>query len=173
MSLIRDKILTGIMLLLVGILFWVAPATTTRAIYGAVGVVLALSGAIRLIIALRIRGTSFLKILTIAIAILILILGIFLIINPEFLINYSFIVFGLIMIVNGLVNIFSVLKGEINVGGNKPIYLILSVLLVIAGVIVLINPFSTAQTLTMGIGFMLILSGIINIIIALRIKIRY
>ncbi|MCR4922704.1 MAG: DUF308 domain-containing protein [Lachnospiraceae bacterium] len=170
MAVKRDMIFTGIALLLVGLLFLIAPITTTRVIYGAIGLVFAIAGAIRLFFAIRVMEAGILKTQTIVVSILLLLLGIFFLVNPEFLVLYNYIIFGLIMIVNGLVNIFGVIKGEIYTSGNKVLHIVLSVLLVIIGIIVLAHPFSTAAMLTIMIGVFLLVSGIVNIVSALFIR---
>lgn len=170
MTIKRDKILTGLILLIVGILFLAAPTTTTKIIYGAVGVVLAISGILRLIMALRIKEAGIMKTLAIIFAAILLILGVFFLINPNFLIAYDYIIFGLLMVANGFVNILGVLKGEIKIQGSKFLYILLSAVLLIAGIVVLLHPFSAAAMLTRLIGIMLILSGVINLVIALRIR---
>jgi len=170
MAIKRDAIFNGIALLAVGILFLIAPTATTKFIYGMIGLVIALAGALRLIAGIRFKGNSPAKIAIIVQAVVLLILGIFLLINPDFLIAYNYIIFGLIMIINGIVNIFGVIRGEVEVHGNKIIYLILSALLIVAGVIVLAHPVAAAEMLTIMIGVMLIISGLINLFIAFRMR---
>jgi len=167
MAYTRDKIVTGIALIIVGVLFLAAPTTTTKVLYGSIGLVLAIAGLFRLIVGLRYTGSGFGKFLILVPAVILIILGIFLLTNPSFLIAYDYIIFGLIMILNGIFNIVGIFKGEIQ--GNKLFNLILSVLLVIAGFVVLAHPISAAEMLTMLIGVLLIVSGIINVLIALRI----
>ncbi len=170
MAMKRDKIVTGIALFAVGILFFAAPSTTTRMLYSLIGLVFALAGAFRLITGLRIKEMGPQKLMIIVPAVILLLVGIFLFANPEFLVAYNYIVFGVIMVANGLFNILGVLKGEVQVGSSKPMILMLSALLLIAGLAVLAHPVAVAEMLTSMIGFMLILSGMINIIFALRIQ---
>ncbi|MCR4996826.1 MAG: DUF308 domain-containing protein [Butyrivibrio sp.] len=170
MSMKRDKIMAGGALLILGVLFLTSPTTTTRLIYSAIGVVLALTGLVRLIMALRIKEWGVLKVLIIIVSVILMILGIVLMINPDILIAYNYIIFGLIMIINGMVNIISVIKGEMQTTGNKIIYIALSLILLIVGVVIIIHPFSAAEMLTKLIGIMLIASGIINLVIALNIS---
>ncbi len=169
MTLKRDKILTGIALLVVGILFMVAPMTTTRLIYGAIGIVLILAGISRLVLWIRIKEAGFLKTFNLILAILLTILGIFFLVAPEFFIAYAYIVFGILLAVNGALNIVGVMQGTIQPQGGKWMYLILSVLLFIAGIVVIVHPFAMANTVTSLIGIMLIAGGLINLWIALRI----
>ncbi len=170
MTLKRETIFNGITLLLVGILFLAAPITTTMVIYGLIGFVIALAGALHLVSGLRYNGDNSAKIMIIIPGILLVIVGIFLLLNPGFLVAYNYIIFGLIMIVNGILNILSAFKGEAQVYGNKVVYIVLSALLLIAGVVVLVHPFAAAELLTMFIGIMLIISGLINLFIALRLQ---
>ncbi len=54
--------------------------------------------------------------------------------------------------------------------GNKYVYIILSALLAVLGVIMLFNPFSAADMVMRIIGGLLIADGIVNLLIAWRMR---
>lgn len=168
MTLKRDRILTGIALLVIGILFLAAPTSSSLVIAVAIGIILILEGLVRGYAALKKKdkekGLSVKAILLLSLVLIAV--GIVLVVNPSFLVAYCYIIFGIVLILNALANIIGVLKGEIQVEGNKYVYLALSVLLVVAGVVMLFNPFSAANVMMRIIGGMLIADGIVNLLIA-------
>ena len=98
------------------------------------------------------------------------IVGIILTANPGYLIAYSYIVFGLVLIVNNFINILGAMKNEIRVEGSKTLYLLVSAALLILGVVILLNPFATSDILTRIIGVTLIVDGIVNLLVGFRMK---
>ena len=170
MAMKRDKILSGLAYLIIGILFFAAPTTSAKILASTVGIVLILQGLVRAFAAWRMKGAGLSRTIIIVLAAALLILGIFLLANPGFLIAYYYIVFGLIMIANALVNLFGVLRGEIRVSGNRTIYLILSAVLLVFGVIVLFHPFAASDALMRLVGTALIACGIADLWIAFQIK---
>ncbi|MCR4617045.1 MAG: DUF308 domain-containing protein [Lachnospiraceae bacterium] len=168
MGIKRNKIIMGIMFLLVGILFLAAPSTTTKVIYSVIGVVFVLAGVIRLISILRAKGDMKGKIFQIVLSAIVIALGVFFLINPEFLVTYSYIVFGFVVILNGAANFLNLLRG--GGGKSKFLTLIVSLVLIIVGVLILVHPFVAAEMVTTLIGVALIIVGVINLIYGLTIK---
>ncbi len=166
----RDKILSGIALLVIGILFIAAPASSARAVWSVIGIIILAAGLLRGIMAFKMKEAGFVKTLMFITAAVLIIVGIILTANPGYLIAYSFIVFGLILIVNNFINILGVMKNEIRVEGSRTLYLVLSAALLILGVVILLNPFATSDILTRIIGVALIVDGIVDLLIGLRIK---
>lgn len=170
MALKRDRILFGLALLIIGILFFAAPTTSAKILASTVGIVLILQGLVRAFAAWRMKEAGLSRTVIIILAAVLLILGIFLLANPGFLIAYYYIVFGLIMIANGLVNLFGVLRGEIRVSGSRTLYLILSAALLVFGIIVLFHPFAASDALMRLVGIALLACGVVDLWIAFQIK---
>ena len=170
MTLKKDRILSGIALLVIGILFLAAPATSSLVVAIAVGIILILEGLARGYAVLKKQEKDSSAKIVLLLAVVLIVLGIFLVVNPGYLVAYSYIIFGILLILNALSNIIGVLKGEIQVEGNKFIYLILSAVVAIVGVIMLFNPFSAANIMMRIIGAMLIADGIINLLIAWKMR---
>ncbi len=170
MALKRDRILFGLALLIIGILFFAAPTTSAKILASTVGIVLILQGLVRAFAAWRMKEAGLSRTVIIILAAVLLILGIFLLANPGFLIAYYYIVFGLIMIANGLVNLLGVLRGEIRVSGSRTIYLILSAALLVLGIIILLHPFAASDALMRLVGIALLACGVVDLWIAFQIK---
>ena len=170
MALKRDRILFGLALLIIGILFFAAPTTSAKILASTVGIVLILQGLVRAFAAWRMKEAGLSRTVIIILAAVLLILGIFLLANPGFLIAYYYIVFGLIMIANGLVNLFGVLRGEIRVSGSRTLYLILSAALLVFGIIVLFHPIAASDALMRLVGIALLACGVVDLWIAFQIK---
>lgn len=170
MTLKRDRILSGIALLVIGILFLAAPTSSSLVVATVVGFILILEGLVRGYAALKRKEKDLSTKAVLALAAILIVLGIILVVNPGILVAYSYIIFGIVLILNVLSNILGVLKGEIRVEGNKLIYILLSAVLAIVGVIVLFNPFSAANMMMRIIGGMLIADGIVNLLIAWKMR---
>ena len=170
MTLKRDRILTGIALLVIGILFLAAPASSSLVIATMIGIILILEGLVRGYAALKKKEKDISTKAILLWSAVLIVLGILLLVNPGYLVAYSYIIFGIVLILNALSNMIGVLKGEIQVEGNKYIYLILSAVLAIVGVIMLFNPFSAANMMMRIIGGMLIADGIVNLLIAWKMR---
>ncbi len=169
MTLKRDRILSGIALLVIGILFLAAPTSSSLVIATVIGIILILEGLMRGYVALRKKEKDLSTKAVLVLACILIVLGITLVVNPGILVAYSYIIFGIVLILNAMSNIIGVLKGEIQVEGNKLIYILMSAVLAVAGVIMLFNPFSAANVMMRIIGAMLIVDGIVNLLIAWKI----
>ena len=170
MTLKKDSILSGIALLVIGILFIAAPATSAKVIAAIIGIVLILEGLFRRWVALRQRVKNVSQKLLAILALVLIVLGIFLLINPGYLIAYSYVIFGIVLILNALYNIYGVLRGEIRVAGNRLFYLILSAALAVIGIVILFNPFTAANVMMRIIGGLLMAGGIVNRLIAWKMR---
>ena len=168
MTLKRDRILSGIALLAIGILFLAAPTSSSLVIAAVIGIILSLEGLVRGYEALRKKEKDISTKAILVLAVVLIVLGIFLLVNPGYLVAYSYIIFGIVLILNALSNIVGVMKGEIAFESGKYIYIILSALLAVIGVIILFNPFSAANMMMRIIGGLLIADGIVNLLIAWR-----
>lgn len=170
MTLKKDRIFTGIALMVIGILFLAAPASSSLVIATVIGVILILEGLVRGYGALKKKEKDISTKAILLWAAVLIVVGIILLANPGYLVAYSYIIFGIVLILNAISNIIGVMRGEIQVEGNKFIYLILSAVLAIVGVIMLFNPFSAANMMMRIIGGMLIADGIVNLLIAWKMR---
>ena len=119
MTLKRDRILSGIALLAIGILFLAAPTSSSLVIAAVIGIILILEGLVRGYAALRKKEKDISTKAILVLAVVLIVLGIFLLVNPGYLVAYSYIIFGIVLILNALSNIVGVMKGEIAFESGK------------------------------------------------------
>ena len=170
MTLKKDRLFTGIALMVIGILFLAAPVSSSLVIATVIGVILILEGLVRGYTELKKKEKDISTKAILLWAAVLIVVGIILLANPGYLVAYSYIIFGIVLILNAISNIIGVMRGEIQAEGNKFIYLILSAVLAIVGVIMLFNPFSAANMMMRIIGGMLIADGIVNLLIAWKMR---
>ncbi len=168
MVLKRDLLLTGVILAVIGILFLAAPTSSALVVASVVGIILMLMGLARGYGALKTKEKTPTVKMILALSLILIVLGIFILVDPGFLVAYSYVIFGVVMIVNALSNIVGVVKGDIRVRDSKTLYLVISAALAVLGVIILFNPFSASDVMMRIIGVMLIADGIVDLVMALR-----
>lgn len=99
-----------------------------------------------------------------------LILGILLLAFPAFFVSVIMYVLGIILILAGLNQVLTysaIKKNGLSVPGY---YYIFPVIMLLSGVIILFNPFSTAATLFIYFGIIILFYGITEVIAALKAK---
>ena len=92
------------------------------------------------------------------------ILSLYLTIRPSALISFIYSILGFIILANGISKLMTAVEMRNNSMGKWWIYLIISALVIILGVVCLASPFEAAKTLLMFIGISLVISGISDII---------
>ena len=95
MALKRDRILFGLALLIIGILFFAAPTTSAKILASTVGIVLILQGLVRAFAAWRMKEAGLSRTVIIILAAVLLILGIFFSPIPDFLLRTTTLCSGL------------------------------------------------------------------------------
>ena len=94
-------------------------------------------------------------------------LGAFLIIRSDVVVRVLPIVFGLFVIFDSLGRIQNALELRRCEYSSWKIFLLLAVLSVVLGIVMVVDPFGTMETLVMVIGLILILEGALNLLSAL------
>ena len=162
MEILRNKLVVGILLLIVGIGMICVPEAYISALVRIAGILLLIAAIVRIISYIRSERTASDVLLLIA-GIIFAGFGISFLANPAWVVNFIYIWFGLLVILDGIMgiyNAFAVLKKN----GLKWIPAAVSSLIVLVfGVIVVMNPFATAAWLYRFIGISLALGGISDI----------
>ena len=94
-------------------------------------------------------------------------LGAFLIIRSDVVVRVLPIVFGLFVIFDSLGRIQNALELRRCEYSSWKVFLLLAVLSVVLGIVMVVDPFGTMETLVMAIGLILILEGALNLLSAL------
>ena len=93
--------------------------------------------------------------------------GVFLIIRSDVVVRVLPIVFGLFVIFDSLGRIQNALELRRCEYSSWKVFLLLAVLSVVLGIVMVVDPFGTMETLVMAIGLILILEGALNLLSAL------
>ena len=164
-------VISAILMMLAGILFCVRPFAATESLTMVIGIMMIGNGVVTILHYFSSRALSgfFLK-GSLARGILLIIIGIFILTHVDFTVTVFSYIFSLYIIVDGISGVESsfLLK---NLGAsNWIVNLILSLLLIAAGVYMLFNPSSAVATASMWIGLILIVDGFESIVLVTRIR---
>ena len=154
-----NLILMSVLYLGLGIFLLMRPSTALNVVCYALGGVVLVCAAVE-------RGI-FQSQLTLISGIICLGLGAFLILRSDIVVRILPIVFGLFVIFDSLGRIQNALDLRRCEYPSWKGFLLLPVLSVVLGVVMILNPFGTMETLVMAIGIILIIEGAINLLSAL------
>ena len=149
---------TGIVAIVLGVLMIIWPDRVMNYVIAITGWFLIIIGAVPIIISL------FKKIPISFISVMYVVIGILILCFAHFFINIAMWVFGVILIL-GAVQQFNVMTQAKKTGALVPFtYIIYPAILLIAGVIILINPFKTISVLIVFFGISMLFYGITIIV---------
>ncbi len=164
----RNYLLRGILTILTGCLLLFMPGLTMQTVVMVVGGMLLLSGLINLIYSNRKKAGnlsgfwSFQGIFSIAV-------GLTFIIAPSTMIKIFAVFFGIILLIMGLMQLISALATR-SWSGWYLLIIILALLTITGGILLLYNPFKTAEAILIFIGVILLVYGISEIFMAGKVK---
>lgn len=155
----KDLIWIAFVLIAAGILFLVFPDSCSKIICYLIGGALLIGGIVSIVIYLKcgrdlpfssfglVRGTA------------LVVIGVFVLINPEFLTGFLSSILGIVLIIDGTLKLqYAVDLLRLKISGWVTV-LILALAAVVFGVLILFNPFATARTLMYFIGISLVIDG--------------
>lgn len=156
----KDLIWIAFVLIAAGVLFLVFPDSCSKIICYLIGGALFIGGIISIAAYLKygrdvpfssfglVRGTA------------LVVIGVFILINPEFLIGFLSSILGIVLIIDGTLKLqYAVDLLRLKISGWVAV-LILALAAVVFGVLILFNPFATARTLMYFIGISLVIDGV-------------
>jgi uncharacterized membrane protein HdeD (DUF308 family) len=159
-------LLTAVLTILLGLILILAPGTAVRTIFLVVGWMLLLTGAGSLLTALCSRGKPMgqgdlvLGLIQVA-------TGLVVLMRPGFLLSLAGIVLGFILLLHGVHDIQNAREAKA-MGYEYRLSLVVGVVTVVMGLVVMINPFSTAQALLRFAGLFLLLDGLGDLLMVYR-----
>lgn len=150
-----------IVMLLAGIFFLVFPVGTLTAAVRVLGIVLILAGILGVggEIAKKVDKSD-LKLLCYAAAV---IAGIIVLVSPSFVLNAFPFIVGLIILILGILDVVRAIQILLETVDGWKMEVVLAALTVIAGIILMINPFGTLKILARVFGLVLIYHAVIGI----------
>ena len=162
-----NLILMSLLYLALGIFLLMVPGTALNVVCCALGGVVLACAAVQLVRYFVVERGVFQSQLTLISGLVCLALGAFLIIRSDVVVRVLPIVFGLFVIFDSLGRIQNALELRRCEYSSWKIFLLLAVLSVVLGIVMVVDPFGTMETLVMAIGIILIIEGAINLLSAL------
>ena len=159
-------VLTAILTLILGILLITSPGTAMRTVFLLVGWTLVISGAASLLTALLSRGQPVgqgdlvLGLVQVA-------TGLVVLMRPGFLMSLAGIVVGFVLLIHGIHDIQHARESKA-LGYDWKISMGVGIAAVVMGLIVMINPFSTLETLLRIAGIFLLVDGVADLLMVWR-----
>lgn len=159
-------VLTAILTLILGILLITSPGTAMRTVFLLVGWTLVISGAASLLTALLSRGQPVgqgdlvLGLVQVA-------TGLVVLMRPGFLMSLAGIVVGFVLLIHGIHDIQHARESKA-MGYEWKLSMGVGIVAVVMGVIVMVNPFSTLETLLRIAGVFLLIDGAADLLMVWR-----
>lgn len=163
-----NLVLMSVLYLALGVFLLLMPGIALNVVCWALGGVVLVCAFVQLARYFLVeRGGIFQSQLTLISGLVCLGLGAFLLLRSDIVMRILPIVFGLFVIFDSLGRIQNALELRRCEYASWKGFLLLAVLSVVLGVIMILNPFGTMETLVMAIGIILIIEGALNLISAL------
>ena len=162
-----NLILMSLLYLALGIFLLMVPGTALNVVCYALGGVVLACAAVQLVRYFVVERGVFQSQLTLISGLVCLALGAFLIIRSDIVVRVLPIVFGLFIIFDSLGRVQNALELRRCEYSSWKVFLLLAVLSVILGIVMVVDPFGTMETLVMAIGLILILEATLNLLSAL------
>lgn len=159
-------VLTAILTLILGILLITSPGTAMRTVFLLVGWTLVISGAASLLTALLSRGQPVgqgdlvLGLVQVA-------TGLVVLMRPGFLMSLAGIVVGFVLLIHGIHDIQHARESKA-LGYEWKLSMGVGIAAVVMGIIVMVNPFSTLETLLRIAGIFLLVDGLADLLMVWR-----
>ena len=155
----------GIVLVLVGVLFLALGNDTLKWVKIIAGVLVLISGLIALVDAAKAHGGT-MSLLAGGIQVII---GVVLIVAASLWVDLLMIILGAVLLVIGLVSLVQLKSGP-STTSSKVVTIIIAVILIVLGVLAILNPDSAADIIMYVIGAFLLISGLLQMYEAYKIK---
>ena len=159
-------VVTAVLTLILGILLITSPGTAMRTVFLLVGWTLVISGAASLLTALLSKGQPVgqgdlvLGLVQVA-------TGLVVLMRPGFLMSLAGIVVGFVLLIHGIHDVQHARESKA-LGYEWKLSMGVGIAAVVMGVIVMINPFSTLETLLRIAGIFLLVDGLADLLMVWR-----
>ena len=162
-----NLILMSVLYLALGVFLLLMPGTALSLVCAALGAVVLACAVVQLVRYFTVERGIFQSQLTLISGLVCLGLGAFLIFRSDIVVRVLPIVFGLFVIFDSLGRVQNALELRRCGYASWKGFLLLAALSIVLGIIMIVNPFGTMETLVMAIGIILIVEGSINLFSAL------
>ena len=157
-SIVKNKIVSCIVLLGLGFLLLIAPGGTSELVVRLVGAVL-LAGAVVAVLIYLMSKSNERSPLVLFEGIVVAAVALFFLIAPGVVTGILPLIFGIILLLNALLDLITALR----LPQGKGVAVVLSLLAVIAAVLIICNPNALANFITRLIGIVLIYNGLVGV----------
>ena len=169
MKALKNNIWRGICGIVIGLIMVLLPDLTLKYLVIVIGMMLLVFGGISLGIYINARKNRFFQRVPIT-GILSIILGLMLVIVPKFFLSIIMLILGILLILTGIIQIsdlFILRKRKVKLSW---IFYLFPIISLAGGIVVVLNPFASIESLMAFFGIASILSGCVDIvdIIAVR-----
>lgn len=165
-----NVVVSSVLCVILGLVLVLRPGLSMRIVCTAVGVVLIVSGVMRMIAYFTARDGSLYSQANLIFGIVLTVVGIWIVMKPDKVMAIIPIIVGIVIAIHGLHNLQQALELWRVKYDRWWVALILGVLTVGFGVLLICRPFAAIDTVVMLIGFFLIYDGLSNVWIVSRIS---
>ncbi len=165
-----NVVVSSVLCVILGLVLVLRPGLSMRIVCTAVGVVLIVSGVMRMIAYFTTRDGSLYSQANLIFGIVLTVVGIWIVMKPDKVMAIIPIIVGIVIAIHGLHNLQQALELWRDKYDRWWVALILGVLTVGFGVLLVCRPFAAIDTVVMLIGFFLIYDGLSNVWIVSRIS---
>lgn len=165
-----NVVVSSVLCVILGLVLVLRPGLSMRIVCTAVGVVLIVSGVMRMIAYFTARDGSLYSQANLIFGIVLTVVGIWIVMKPDKVMAIIPIIVGIVIAIHGLHNLQQALELWRGKYDRWWLALILGVLTVGFGVLLVCRPFAAIDTVVMLIGFFLIYDGLSNVWIVSRIS---
>lgn len=159
-------VLLSILMIVIGLLLALWPGHVMTTALTILGIALIVGGALMVYswYSGRARNSS---VITLSEGIVMAIVGLVVLVMPRFLISIIPFVVGIFITLNGIFNLAQSLDQRRWNYSRWTMSLAVAILTIVLGVLIVLNPFSTMESLVMAIGIIIIYNGVSNLLIEL------
>lgn len=165
----KTMFITAIIYILLGIFMIISPASISNIICYVIGFLILAFGGNQIFIFINSKGTQISK-FNLVLGILALLLGSYVVINPEAFISFIPIVVGVIIIVDAITKMVEAFSLKNNGYAKWNNIFITSIIMLLFGLFLFFNPFDSVKLIFRLIGIFLVIDGINQFITANAMK---
>jgi len=164
----KNPVLLSILMLVFGVILVAKPGLTLQVIVRLLGIGLLIGGAITLWGYFKGTNEEKTSYLNLCGGVLAAAAGFVVLVRPSVIVNLFPTVMGILVLLNGIINLTKTLDLKKNGLINWKPPCILALITIVSGIVILANPFSTMELLVMAIGAALIYNGASSVFIHTR-----
>lgn len=169
-SLMKNKLIASLMLLIQGILFIAAPQGNMSGTVQIAAMVVIVACAVNILLHLMQKNRSFINYMLTIINVAFIAVAVFCLVYPQIVEPYVRVVVGAITALTGLVNLAETLKIERRKSWQKAVSVIAAIVMTGLGVTMMIASTAKVELVQQSAGIFLILSALLNIWYMIRLK---